>query len=95
MTPCTTCGHTRANHIYEDGPCRPGFPCDKACNGFTPKTRAPAMTPLAQTVLAIIEEGWHFGKATGDPALTYYIHDELHCEAITKRLLDALKESEE
>ena len=52
------------------------------------------MTPLAQTVLSLIEEGWHFcksAKAIGG----YYNHNHDDCASVTKRLLDALKESEE
>lgn len=31
-----TCGHDRRHHIYEIGPCRPGFRCPSTCNAFTP-----------------------------------------------------------
>ena len=53
------------------------------------------MTPLAQTVLSLIEEGWHFGKPVNNLGNDLQEHDPKQCEAITKRLLDALKESEE
>ena len=53
------------------------------------------MTPLAQTVLAIIEEGWHFSQRLGLNGPQVCVHNHRDCEAITKRLLDALKESEE
>lgn len=29
---CERCGHGRYQHIYGDGPCRPGVPCD--CRSF-------------------------------------------------------------
>jgi len=28
------CGHTRLQHIHEEGACRPGFVCDKACDQY-------------------------------------------------------------
>ena len=51
------------------------------------------MTPLAKAVLAIIEEGWHYEK-TDHLGRWATSHNHRDCESITKRLLDALKESE-
>lgn len=31
---CGTCGHARLDHIYEEGPCRPGFACPSRCEAF-------------------------------------------------------------
>lgn len=30
--PCDNCGHPKDNHLYEEGACRPGFPCN--CKKF-------------------------------------------------------------
>lgn len=32
------CGHHRRDHIYEEGACRPGFPCEDDCNAFKSAT---------------------------------------------------------
>ena len=34
MSRCVTCGHERRDHIYEEGACRPGFICEKACKRY-------------------------------------------------------------
>lgn len=31
------CGHTREQHIYDEGACRPGFVCPSACTEFVEK----------------------------------------------------------
>ena len=31
------CGHSKFNHIYLTGPCRPGFICECHCAGFKAK----------------------------------------------------------
>jgi len=28
---CLTCGHEKNQHLYDDGPCRPGFICPSKC----------------------------------------------------------------
>lgn len=33
---CATCGHKQGDHIREEGPCRPGFVCEMACEKFVP-----------------------------------------------------------
>lgn len=33
------CGHARIDHIYEEGPCRPGFVCAKKCESFKEKKK--------------------------------------------------------
>lgn len=45
---CKTCGHTKSQHIYEEGACRPGFVC--ACDKFLPPTPP-------DTALACLDEG--------------------------------------
>lgn len=32
------CGHTKEQHIYWEGACRPGFVCEMACKKFSPLT---------------------------------------------------------
>jgi len=34
VTNVCVCGHQRNQHIYDSGPCRPGFACDEACTLF-------------------------------------------------------------
>lgn len=39
-----TCGHTKQQHIYEEGACRPGMPCHIDCQQYQdsqPKLPAP------------------------------------------------------
>ena len=33
---CRTCGHRRRDHIYEEGACRPGYPCARSCGAYAP-----------------------------------------------------------
>lgn len=45
------CGHQRSDHIYEEGACRPGYPCN--CQTFTAaRKRAPtrAVNPFVETL---------------------------------------------
>lgn len=34
MSRCKNCGHGRADHIYEEGACRPGFECPSRCKEY-------------------------------------------------------------
>ena len=38
---CKTCGHDRADHIYEEGACRPGFICQRECDKFVSAIQKP------------------------------------------------------
>lgn len=62
--PCANCGHEKRNHIYEDGPCRPGFVCPYECKKFVPVVEPPAQEEEACTC------GWDWsGKhSPGCPA---------------------------
>lgn len=36
---CRTCGHRRRDHIYEEGACRPGYPCAGSCAVYVPDVK--------------------------------------------------------
>ena len=36
---CRTCGHRRRDHIYEEGACRPGYPCAGSCTLYVPDVK--------------------------------------------------------
>jgi len=38
---CANCGHDRADHIYEEGACRPGFICQRECDKFVSAIQKP------------------------------------------------------
>jgi hypothetical protein len=42
LEPCAKCGHDKTHHIYNEGPCRPGFVCEKDCEAFVPTPQAAA-----------------------------------------------------
>ena len=57
---CTTCGHERRQHVYEEGACRPGFVCKERCDRFTEPVPA-APEPSFQ-----ITEPGRYVLASGD-----------------------------
>jgi len=43
---CVNCGHRANQHIYDDGPCRPGWVCESNCELFV----APKLDTVTITI---------------------------------------------
>lgn len=52
---CSTCGHLKSQHIYEEGACRPGFVCEHKCQRFR---ETPLNLPKNACVIKARVDSW-------------------------------------
>ena len=70
---CTRCAHERKDHIYDEGPCRPGFVCEAKCGAFQGAVEVHPVVAVTERRIA------KWIREQGDVYLTLITNDDMYC----------------